>query len=518
MKSFKTGRFHLIGIIAALSAVVSSIYADGLPGEFLLSSRWRDLLSPYSSLTNPAFIADAENITSRGAFAPVMQGAFLLWELGTTIPLSNRHALGISVIGENDGQIQSATFDETNNRLVAGGQTSSNNNTFVMISYAIPIWRGLTVGANCNIANQSNFGKPLWGVGFDLGCTYRFLKHATFGSHTAGIATVNLMAPSMSSSLFDFSNAGQYSRDVRLSWNADFREKTFESGLDIDLKDFWAGKNEFRLPDDAASITKRLEWGAAWRLGTWFRQLIGGYLLLGFGEQGVDYWGLSGGAKFPIPKKAATITTLYQYNLKTEGELASSHTFYLIAEIGKKRRSADATGLIERLMEKRSTAAQARKDSIQLENDRKEREDSLQLSRLREIEGLKIEEEEKYVRITAEELAIHFASGSAELPHNGIAVLKKIAEFLITYPDHPVDIEGHTDSDPITGSLKSKYPDNMALSEARAEKVKQYFIEKEYLPESLFTAVGFGESRPVVPNTTKENKKKNRRVVIIVKK
>jgi len=508
--------FRLIGIIAAFSAAVSPICADGLPGEFLLSSRWRDLLSPYSSLTNPAFISHADAITARGAFAPVMQGAFMLWELGASVPLSDRHAFGLSVIGENDGQIQSAIFDETNGRLVAGGQTNSNNNTFVMLSYAIQVWRGLSVGANCNLANQTNFGKPLWGVGLDLGCSYRFLENPTFGNHSAGISTVNLVAPSMNSSLFKFGNAGGYSRDLRLSWNADIHEKTFESGLDIDLKDFWAKKDEFRLPDDIAGVKKRLEWGAAWRLGGWFRQLIGGYLLLGFGEQAIEYWGLAGGVKVSLSKKTTTVTTLYQYNVKTEGEHASTHTFYLVAEIGKKRQNKIAPKMIEPQVEKRDTAQQA--DGIRLENDRKEREDSLKLSKLREIEGLKIEEEEKYVRITAEELAIHFASGSAELPQNGREVLKKIAEFLTAYPDHPVDIEGHTDSDPITGSLKSKYPDNMALSEARAENVKRYFIEDEHLPESLFAAQGFGDSRPVAPNTTKENKRRNRRVVIIVKK
>ena len=518
MESFKTGIFHLIGIIALFCAVVSSNYADGLPGEFLLSSRWRDLLSPYSTLTNPAFITGTDNVTARGAFAPVMQGAFMLWELGVSVPLSDRHAIGLSVIGENDGQIQSAIFDETNDRLVAGGQTSSNNNLFVMMSYAFTVWRNLSIGANCNIANQSNFGKPLWGVGLDLGCTYRFPEHRTFGNHSAGISTVNLIAPSMSSSVFDFSNAGGYSRDLRLSWNADFRQKCFESGLDIDLKDFWAKKDEFRLPDDVAGEKKRLEWGAAWRLGAWFRQLIGGYLLLGFGEQAVEYWGLAGGVKVPLPEKATTITALYQYNLKTEGENASSHTFYLIAEIGKKPPNRKLPETVKHPLAGRNTNEQPPKDGIQSENDEKGHEDSLRVNKLKEIEGLKIEEEEKYVRITAEELAIHFASGSAELPLDGRMVLKKITRFLNAYPDHPVDIEGHTDSDPITGSLKSKYHDNMALSKARAENVKQYFIKEEHLPESLFTAEGFGDSRPVVPNTTKENKRKNRRVVIIVKK
>ena len=58
----------------------------------------------------------------------------------------------------------------------------------------------------------------------------------------------------------------------------------------------------------------------------------------------------------------------------------------------------------------------------------------------------------------------------------------------------------------------------MALSKARANNVKKYFIEQEQLPQRLFSAQGFGESQPVAPNTTKEGKRKNRRVVMKIMK
>ncbi|MBD3347007.1 MAG: OmpA family protein [Chitinivibrionales bacterium] len=497
---------HRIFPVIFVYGLLTVCLSDGLPGEFLLSSRWRDLMGRYSPLTNPALLTESDYITLRGAFAPVMQGAFKLWEFGVTMPVTTGQTAGISIIGENDGEIQSARFDPGTERLVTGGSSSSNNNTFTMLSYAINPWRTLSLGANLNIAYQSNFGDPLCGLGLDIGGSYRFKEHPLLGEHVAGLSTINLIAPTMGRSLFDFDSDAAYSRSLRVSWLGYFWEQRLESGLDIDLKDLWANKNEFNSLDNAIKTAKKIEWGAAWRMGAWLKQTLGAYFQLGFDKRFIEYWGLAGGAKVPLTETGPKVTMLYQYNLKTEGDLASTHTFYLIMELGKKKRDEEAPKIIERFISERK---------VEKKEKQKQQPD---LSGLKDIEGLEIEEHEKYVTITAQELAIHFASGSAELPPEGIKVLKRIADFLKTYPDHPVRIEGHTDSDPIVGKLKSVYPDNTALSRARARRVMKYFIETENLPTELFDAAGFGDSVPIAPNTTKEGKRKNRRVVITIMK
>jgi outer membrane protein OmpA-like peptidoglycan-associated protein len=65
-------------------------------------------------------------------------------------------------------------------------------------------------------------------------------------------------------------------------------------------------------------------------------------------------------------------------------------------------------------------------------------------------------------------------------------------------------IQGHTDS---TGSDAINQP----LSERRANRVREFLISQG-VPASRMTAIGYGSSRPAVPNDTEVNRALNRRV------
>ena len=71
-----------------------------------------------------------------------------------------------------------------------------------------------------------------------------------------------------------------------------------------------------------------------------------------------------------------------------------------------------------------------------------------------------------------------------------------------------IRIEGHTDSD---GS--DVY--NLKLSQSRAESVRASLIERG-VEDGRLLAVGFGEQQPVAPNTTEDDKARNRRVEFII--
>lgn len=84
--------------------------------------------------------------------------------------------------------------------------------------------------------------------------------------------------------------------------------------------------------------------------------------------------------------------------------------------------------------------------------------------------------------------------------------LKKVSDFLKTYPDTKAEVEGHTDS---LGSVES----NKALSQRRAEAVRQALIDRFGADGSRLTAVGYGPDRPLTGNDTVAGRAQNRRVV-----
>lgn len=106
-----------------------------------------------------------------------------------------------------------------------------------------------------------------------------------------------------------------------------------------------------------------------------------------------------------------------------------------------------------------------------------------------------------------------FDSGKATLRRSAYSVLDRVAQVLKDVPEQPVGIEGHTDNQPIK---VSGWADNQALSLARAKAVVDYLVNQRGLDASRFTAIGYGESRPITSNATAHGRQKNRRVEIIV--
>ena len=109
--------------------------------------------------------------------------------------------------------------------------------------------------------------------------------------------------------------------------------------------------------------------------------------------------------------------------------------------------------------------------------------------------------------------AILFDSGKATLKTATSRELDHIQSVLRQkYAGKPVDVVGHTDTDPIR---KSKWKDNWELSAQRALTVARYLI-KQGINEEKIRAVGCGESRPIASNANATGKAKNRRVEIVV--
>jgi outer membrane protein OmpA-like peptidoglycan-associated protein len=99
---------------------------------------------------------------------------------------------------------------------------------------------------------------------------------------------------------------------------------------------------------------------------------------------------------------------------------------------------------------------------------------------------------------------VTFASGSAELSNNTKNILEKVVHTLKDYPKMNLEINGYTDN---TGSITF----NMKISKQRAESVRNYLINQGIQADRL-TANGYGPENPIVSNSTKEGRAKNRRI------
>ncbi|MFA6034817.1 MAG: OmpA family protein [Myxococcota bacterium] len=106
---------------------------------------------------------------------------------------------------------------------------------------------------------------------------------------------------------------------------------------------------------------------------------------------------------------------------------------------------------------------------------------------------------------------ILFSSGSIKLNEDGKAALKRLADALNTMKDKGIQVEGHTDNDPV--GPNAPYADNWDLSVKRALAVVKLLIDDGIDPTRL-EASGLGQFQPIAPNDTPENKSLNRRIEI----
>ena len=99
---------------------------------------------------------------------------------------------------------------------------------------------------------------------------------------------------------------------------------------------------------------------------------------------------------------------------------------------------------------------------------------------------------------------------SAEILEGIEETLLRIGEILKLLPNEAV-VQGHTDNLPIS---RGPYPSNWELSYQRAVNVVRYLITESRMVPTRIAAEGYGEYRPIAPNTTPEGRAKNRRVEI----
>lgn len=107
-----------------------------------------------------------------------------------------------------------------------------------------------------------------------------------------------------------------------------------------------------------------------------------------------------------------------------------------------------------------------------------------------------------------------FRSGDANLSGLGQGILKGFAG-IIAETQNPVVVDGHTDDRPIRNA---SFQSNWELSFYRAYSVMTYLMAVSNLSPQRLSGTGYGEYRPLFPNTSETNRAKNRRIEIALLK
>jgi outer membrane protein OmpA-like peptidoglycan-associated protein len=100
---------------------------------------------------------------------------------------------------------------------------------------------------------------------------------------------------------------------------------------------------------------------------------------------------------------------------------------------------------------------------------------------------------------------VYFDPNKTHINPQAAKALDRNGQILNSNPDIRVEIGGHTDA-------KGSPAANQKISEKRALSCKKYLLDKFNIPEKQMVIKGYGATKPVADNQTKEGRAKNRRV------
>jgi outer membrane protein OmpA-like peptidoglycan-associated protein len=106
--------------------------------------------------------------------------------------------------------------------------------------------------------------------------------------------------------------------------------------------------------------------------------------------------------------------------------------------------------------------------------------------------------------------AIQFEQSKSELLPEGRTELNKVVDLMNKFPSLTIELSGHTSS--FKEDTKEDNEANVELSQDRAKACKMFITNQVRGSENRIKVIGYGSNKPLVPNTSEENRKKNRRV------
>jgi outer membrane protein OmpA-like peptidoglycan-associated protein len=233
-----------------------------------------------------------------------------------------------------------------------------------------------------------------------------------------------------------------------------------------------------------------------------------------------------------VNKKSAEAVVAKGVQTKAEAELKElSQAKQEVAEIERQkkreleetqRKSAELEVLKQkeiqqsRLQEREVAEMRAKEGQMALEKQKMEamqkrmaalEREKAMLSEAAKIPQTTIRSTDKGIVLTLP--AVHIFSAKNDLHPSGKAILDQVGGYIKKYAAGKITVRGYTDS-------VGKAAANQALSEKRAQKVKEYLAVEQNIPAADITTEGLGSSQPVAGNETEAGRALNRRVEISI--
>ncbi|RED53171.1 flagellar motor protein MotB [Cohnella lupini] len=159
---------------------------------------------------------------------------------------------------------------------------------------------------------------------------------------------------------------------------------------------------------------------------------------------------------------------------------------------------------------KRSREALQQQEQQNLEELQKELNQYIQKSGLSSQLETQLNQSELLITIRDNAL---FPSGSANIKPDSQKLATAIGHMLQQYPDYEILVTGHTDNQPIN---TSEFPSNWELSSKRAINFMKILLDNPAFDPKRFSAIGYGEFRPLDSNNSDAGRATNRRVEVSI--
>lgn len=197
-------------------------------------------------------------------------------------------------------------------------------------------------------------------------------------------------------------------------------------------------------------------------------------------------------------------------NLEEENELKFDVNSDNIVISKKGRDIMNAT--LAKVNPEKLAKAKTLKDSLNLALSYNIISHTLGEAELLNSDELDIDIDETVVMISISDKLL-FSTGSYRIKESAYSLITKIADIAEAEPSIDIMIEGHTDSQTISNAAVQ---DNWDLSVKRATSIVRLLQNKFKIDGNRLIASGRGDTVPLLPNTSSENRAKNRRTRIVI--